>query len=271
MSNTYSRIETRKRATRRFNEIANESNRILIIHYSCESFYDIPEGRSARITSIGIKYFNTGQCTSFSIHKIVEKIPSISFNEIESHYDQLEKMMLDEFFEFVGRHQDFYWIHWNMRDINFGFEALKHRHHVLGGEPTLISNDKKIDLSSLLIDKYSPKYAGHPRLQKLVEMNRISTRDFMTGAEEAMAFEKKKFVELHKSTLKKIDIMNNLLIRTMNNTLKTNAKFKDSYGLSPTAVMELIKSYWGISLLIWIIGIILGGLFSAWIGLNFET
>ena len=32
--------------------------------------------------------------------------------------------MLARFFEFVRRHSHYYWLHWNMRDINYGFAAL---------------------------------------------------------------------------------------------------------------------------------------------------
>ncbi len=45
-------------------------------------------------------------------------------NKIEDYYDDLEKEMLDEFFLFVSKHNNYNRIHWNMRDINYGFEAI---------------------------------------------------------------------------------------------------------------------------------------------------
>jgi hypothetical protein len=262
MENNFSRLQLRRRAVKKLSDIVSQSHKVLIIHYSCESFYDIPEGRSARITSIGIKNFESGICTSFSIHKIIEKMQNIKFTDIENHYNEIEKIMLSEYFEFVRKHENYYWIHWNMRDINFGFDALKHRFEILGGIPIEISMDKTIDLSVLLIDKYGPNYISHPRLSKLIEFNKISMRDFMSGSDEALAFNNKKFVELHKSTLKKVDIMSNLIVRTMNNTLKTQAKFKDVYGLTATGVMEIIKENWIVSLLIWLLGIVIGTIIS---------
>jgi len=45
-----------------------------VIHYSCESFYDRPNGASPRITSIAVRKLDSGQTLSFSILSIgVEK------------------------------------------------------------------------------------------------------------------------------------------------------------------------------------------------------
>ena len=68
-------------------------------------------------------------------------------------------------------------------------------------------------LARLLIDIYGVGYAGHPRLEKLLEINKIKPRDFMTGSQEADAFEQQNFVGLHQSTLRKVDIIANILSR----------------------------------------------------------
>lgn len=46
-----------------------DAENLWIIHYSCESFYDRPEGRSPRITSIALRKLSSAQTTSFSIHQ----------------------------------------------------------------------------------------------------------------------------------------------------------------------------------------------------------
>ena len=124
-----------------------EADNCWVVHYSCESFYDRPEGRSPRITSIAVRKLDTGQTLSFSIHQVAEE-RRIPFNQIEAHYDQLEREMLDRFYTHVGSHRGMKYIHWNMRDINYGFPAIEHRHRVLGGDPVIIDDDKKIDLAS---------------------------------------------------------------------------------------------------------------------------
>ncbi len=259
--NDFSRIGTRNKAIHKLTEILKTEHKVLIIHYSCESFYEIPEGRSARITSIAVRYFDTGQDKSFSIHKVAE-LKSIQFDKIEDCYNEIEKALLDDFFDFVSKHKDYFWLHWNMRDINFGFEALNHRYNILGGKCINISNYNKIDLSRLFIDKYGPKYISHPRLEKLIEINKISSQGFLRGIDEADAFNKKNFVELHKSSLKKVDIIHNLLTRSLNNTLKHEGKYKDIYGLSPNGIMEIIKENWIISLVLSFLSMILGALIS---------
>jgi hypothetical protein len=143
-----------------------EAANVWVIHYSCESFYDRPNGQSPRITSIAVRKLDSAQTRSFSIHQIAErrKVPS---GEIEAHYDTLEREMLDAFYDHVRSFQGTKYLHWNMRDINFGFAAIEHRYRVLGGDPVVIEDERKIDLSRLLIDIFGVGYIGHPRLESL--------------------------------------------------------------------------------------------------------
>ena len=66
-----------------------------VIHYSCESFYDRPNGASPRITSIAVRQLDSGQTLSFSIHQVAEE-RGTAFNQIEVHDDDLERQMLDD-------------------------------------------------------------------------------------------------------------------------------------------------------------------------------
>ena len=68
-----SRYAEHKQAKQKLNEIAAKLDNCLVIHYSCESFYDIENDRTPRITSIAIMDLQSGQVTSFSIHKVAEK------------------------------------------------------------------------------------------------------------------------------------------------------------------------------------------------------
>lgn len=233
----------RKKIKGYIEKLISESELALIIHYSCESFYNRSEGKSPRITSLAIRNLNSGQTNSFSIHKIAEQ-KEIPFSDIENKYNELEKEMLSEFFKFVNSHQHFYWIHWNMRDINYGFSALEHRYKVLGGKPVIISEDKKFDLARFLVDLYGFGYIGHPRMQKLIEKNKITKLDFLTGAEESTAFENKEFIKLHQSTLRKVDILSNILKRTHDHKLKTNIRWQQALNFMPKVIIEIIKEHW---------------------------
>ena len=90
-----SRHTEHKQAKRKLDDIASRLDSCLVIHYSCESFYDIENDRTPRITSIAIMDLQSDQVTSFSIHKIAEK-NKVDFASIEKSYDELEKQMLDE-------------------------------------------------------------------------------------------------------------------------------------------------------------------------------
>jgi len=250
-----------KKARQLFHEIDNAPHNYLIIHYSCESFYDIKDGRTPRITSIAVYSYDSAQTDSFSIHKAAEKT-HIELKDIEQHYDNLEKDMLEEFFAFAKEHQNYSWIHWNMRDINYGFKAIEHRFSVLGGEPYKIPDSKKIDLSRLLIDCYGVDYIGHPRMEKLLEKNNIKAKDYLSGKEEALAFENKEYVKLHMSTLRKVDVFANLLNRTINNTLKVNSKWYDIYGVSIQGIFNFCKETWWIQIIWTFLSMILGAIIS---------
>lgn len=224
-----SRIDRRKRAKSKIFEIADDIKNVSAIHYSCESFYERPNGTSPRITSIAIKNLDTAQTKSFSIHQIAE-IKNISLDQIDSHYDKLEKDMLTRFYDFVDHNSQMKYLHWNMRDINYGFEALAHRFNVFGCNPKEIPQVNLYDLARILIEIFGIHYIGHPRLLKIVEKNHITDLNFLSGQEEASAFEHKEYVKLHLSTLRKVDTIANIFGRLTDGSLKHNATFKEIYG-----------------------------------------
>lgn len=248
-----------------FAEIDKNPQNYLIIHYSCESFYDINDGHTPRITSIAVYYYATAQTDSFSIHKVAEKL-HIPINDIESCYDELERTMLDEFFEYAKEHSNFFWVHWNMRDMNYGFKAIEHRYSVLDGEPYKIPDAKKIDLARQLINCYGVGYAGHPRMEKLLEQNRIKAKDYLNGQQEAEAFANKEYVKLHMSTLRKVDVFANILNRTVNNNLKVNSKWTEIYGVSIQGIFNFCKDTWWIQIIWTFISMVIGALIGEWIG-----
>lgn len=230
---------------------------VWVVHYSCESFYDRPNGASPRITSIAVRSLETGQTLSFSIHQVAEE-SGVPFDQIEQHYDALERQMLDAYYQHVGGHRGMKYLHWNMRDINYGFAAIDHRYRVLGGQPVQIDDNRKFDLSRLLIDMYGVGYIGHPRLGKLLEKNNIQPRDFMTGEEEAAAFIGGNYVGLHQSTLRKVDVIANLAERAHNRQLKTNTSWWEMHGGRMTTFFDWLAQHKLISFAIAVAGLVLG-------------
>ena len=243
MGRELKRLKRRKEIIRKMDGLLERDDTTLVIHYSCESFYDKSDGKTPRITSIAVRNLRSGQTDSFSIHQIAEE-QRIDFGDIYDHYDELEKEMLDRYFAFVRDNKHCSWVHWNMRDVNYGFAAIEHRYRVLGGKPIQVAEDRKFDLSRALVDIYGVAYIGHPRLESIIKKNRITDKDFLTGAQEAEAFEKKAFVRLHQSTLRKVDTLANLFDRCSNKSLKTKSSWIEQHGLTPDVLVELAKEHW---------------------------
>ena len=197
---------------------------VCVIHYSCESFYDRENGRSPRITSIALRKLDSAQTSSFSIHQTAET-NDIPLDKIQEQYDELEREMLSHFFSHLSKFQGMRYLHWNMRDANYGFQAINHRFRVLGGEDAtlhIIDDKHKEDLARLLQDIFGSDYIGHPRMENLLHKNGIAARDFLPGAEEAKAFERQDFAALHLSTLRKVDVIANIATLAHDRNLKTN-------------------------------------------------
>lgn len=223
--------------------IPRNKSRILIIHYSCESFDGLPEGKSPRVTSIAIRNFLSGGTKYFSIHKVAER-KKVAFDDIDSEYDALEKKMLKKFFKFLSDHKAYDWVHWNMRNDTYGFSALEHRFEVLEGKPKKLDDNRKFDLSNALVAVFGNEYIGHPRLIKLMEANNIPDHNFLMGSEEAKAFEKKDYFKLKRSTLRKVDALADIYHRVIHNKIKTNATWGDRHDVSPQIILEYFSRHW---------------------------
>src|SRR5688572_10282601 len=116
-----------------------DDKNVFLIHYSCESFCNIQNGKSIRITSIVVRNLKSAQTELFSIQKIAEQ-KSISMNNISDCYNDYELAMLKEYFDYIKHRNSAFWVHWNMLDMTFGFTVIEQRYIVLGGHPHIISD-----------------------------------------------------------------------------------------------------------------------------------
>lgn len=246
-----------KEARQRLDSLFSAPANVWVIHYSCESFYDRPNGASPRITSLAVRSLESAQTHSFSIHQVAERL-KVPFGEIEARYDELERQMLDSYYQHIGAHRGMKYLHWNMRDINYGFAAIDHRYQVLGGTPVVIEDARKFDLARILIDIYGVAYIGHPRLEKLIEKNNIQPRDMMTGAEEAQAFIERNYVGLHQSTLRKVDVLANIAERAHNKQLRANTTRWEMHGGRLRTAVDWLTENKLIAFLMAVVGVGLG-------------
>ncbi|EMW3574791.1 hypothetical protein ACVSUJ_21095 [Yersinia enterocolitica] len=195
-----------------------------IIHYSCQNLNDENEALSPRITSIAINHYTTGQSVSYSTHSISEEL-RIPRNDVLQRFDEVELELLTQFYNFIKERRDKFWVHWNMRNLTFGFEHLKHRYRVLGGtDPCDIAVEQRLNLNDLIADRYGTNYAKHPKMLSLMEQNGGKHRDFLDGKEEVDAFERKEFLRMHNSTLSKVGFFSSSMRKLVNGKLITTSK-----------------------------------------------
>ena len=199
---------------------ANEQT-LFIIHYSCQNLNDNNENYSLRITSIAVLHVGSSSMHSFSIHLAAE-IKNYDRDDIDKHYDELELEMLEEFYSLVKENSGAFWLHWNMSNINFGFETLAHRYKVLSKKDApRIEDSRKFNLISIILSLYGANCVDHPRMQKLMELNDGIHRDVLTGKEEVEAFQNKEYIKLHKSTMSKVYWFKSMYYRVLEGKVVT--------------------------------------------------
>jgi hypothetical protein len=230
-----------------FRETKKRPENFYIVHYSCQSLHDDNEGMSPRITSIVVQHLATRQTISFSVHVIAGEL-GVGRDEVAKHFDTIELRLLSDFYAFVKSRQDKFWVHWNMRNITYGFEHLEHRYRLLAKDipPGHVSVERRINLSDMLSSKYGKDYAGHPRLTTLMDLNGGVHRDFLAGEAEVQAFKEGAFIKLHRSTLSKVGFFSTVITAVHSRRLVTSARgllhFADRLMDSRSARLVLLAS-----------------------------
>lgn len=228
-----------------------------IIHYSCQNLSDSNENYSPRITSIAALHVERSIMHSFSIHLVAEE-EKVDRDNIECEYDRLEGEMLDRFYRFVSENPNARWLHWNMSNINYGFETLSHRYRVLmGKEAPKIADSRRYNISTLILKKYGKDCVDHPRMINLMELNGGKPRDMLTGQEEVEAFKAKEYIKLHNSTMAKAYWFQNIFWLLLKNKILTQrSNWKEKVNRitesTPAKVLSFIAVLYTISQLAYI-------------------
>ncbi len=260
-----SRYTDYKYASNILKGIENKPEKYLIIHYSCESFYNLG-GKSPRIASISVRQFNNAQTNNFSIHQYSEML---NIPITDDTYRDIEKELLTDFFAFVDKNLDKIWIHWNMRDSVFGFNAIEQRFMVLGGIPQAIDNDKKIDLGHLFKLLYGGDYIENPHIEKLLELNKFNPKQFLNGKQEAEAFDNSEYVKLSMSTSSKVNLFSTFVTHAINQTLKTRIPNWKIRGTNFAGLLATFQDTTSGKIIFWLVNTIIAGIIGAWISKYF--
>lgn len=180
--------------------IISNKSKVIVIHYACGNIYDsqVP----VRIGHISCLRMTSGQSKGFSFIDYKERHPT-------STDDEVEKFLLEEFFHFVQVNKN--WLHWNMKDSNYGFEALENRYKALGGNPTSFDSNKTINLATILKSIYGDDYARNPKMYDLSRLNNILPRNFLKGDVEADRFSSGNLREVGLSCNSKVGLFSHIL------------------------------------------------------------
>lgn len=243
MANLYA-YEKWRTAKKRIQELVSDGRNLYLIHYNCESLSK-EDGTSPRIATISIRNFSSSEELLFSLHKEHEvlfrskKPTDLSVDEL----DLLENNMLSKYFTILDRLKDNNFVHWKMRDETYGFAAIQHRAAVLGVANAIdLTFKNRHDLSVLVESIYGPKYTStHPHLQKLVEINNITTQGAVWGIEEVKLFSEREFRKLQNSVLRKTSILREILELTAAGTLVTEGKLSDLFSSKILAKYEILR------------------------------
>jgi hypothetical protein len=205
-----------KQATRDLADALAEGSNVICIHYSCENFNDVVD-RPAAVSAIGVAPFTDPsgehQADVFSIANSAEN----------DDRDAREKDMFQRFFEFARNQTDAHWVHWNMNNATYGFNALIARYrYLLEKEPPAVFRSERLyDLDSIVGARYGEAFVPHPKLPNLCRMNKMFMTLFSTGVEEASAFADGNFGLCERSAGHKAHLLASILQKFTSGTLQT--------------------------------------------------
>lgn len=253
MSSASKILDLRNKARIQLTSLLEQPSIVNVIHYACENFNNLQADNSPRITVIAVRNFDSGQTKTFSLEHEAE-LQRILMSEISQNLDTLESGMLGKFYELVKNCENHKWLHWNMRDTTFGFNAIANRYKVLENSPISIPDGQLFDLSQILVEIYGENYISHLRMQNLFQLNGLMHSDFLTGAEEAEAFEKGEYSRISKSTQRKTHGFSNIVKKVQAKSLKTENSWHRQYGwlLRTQIFVEAVYANWIFKLVVMI-------------------
>lgn len=207
-------VKDRKTAVKNLKKTTEDSSKVLFIHYSASNTLDDDDygNISPIITSIVIKSLDGQIDKQFAIHLEADKA-DIPKEQIQDSYRELELRILRLYNDFVKRHRDCFWIHWDMKNIHFGFEAIKHRYEKIFGDLSdycEVPSTNKKNLRNIIEGMYGENFvSGADTLKSLLLCNSDNVEDnrYLSFDNESTQFENKNFSAVIRSVDLKVDFI----------------------------------------------------------------
>ena len=239
----------RKIAVKNFHELVADPSQVFCIHYSqSQTFEDDYGNISPIITCIVIKSLDEAVDKQFAIHFEADKA-GIPKDQIQDSYRELELRILKSFNDFVRRNKDCLWVHWDMKNIHFGFEAIKHRYEKIFENTEDfedIPSNKKYNLLLLLEGMYGENFvSGSDRLKAFMTANNDDVDDpkYLSTGRESSDFDEKNFKGVIDSVDCKVEFLKKAAGKLL--TRKLVIPNKNSYALFLDIVTHPIFSFIG--------------------------
>jgi REase_DpnII-MboI len=192
-----------------------------VIHYACESLHDATD-HPPTVSCIVIRPIG-GSTQLFSR---TEAQPG-------TEPKQVEIGLLRRYFAALRRMDGTQFVHWNMSRAAYGFNAIESRFRFLTDEepPYVISTSVIHDLDDLVEAKYGAEYASNPKLPTLAQLNGLTQRYALKGAEEPQRFTAGDFSAIDRSIEEKVGWISEILRLLLDGELRT----LNSVGTTPFA------------------------------------
>ena len=223
-------LKQRNLATQNLKKLIQDPSSVFCIHYSQSETYDDDYGSiSPIITTIVIKSLDEKIDKQFAIHFEADKA-GIPKDQIQDSYRELELRILKSFNDFVKRYKNCVWVHWDMKNIHFGFEAIKHRFEKIFEDLEdyqEIPVHKTYCLLNILEKMYGENFVNGPdKLQSLMAFNNngLIENSFLQRPAESSEFEKKNFKGVIDSVDCKVEFLKKSLNKLATKTLRIQNK-----------------------------------------------
>ena len=226
------------RSVKTLNDLKKLKEKLIIIHYACTDVTISP----TIITSISIKNYSNEQIQTFGMDSF-----------------KTEKKILIEFVKFLKKNTDKIFVTWNQKSNTYGFQHLEQRckeNDVVSSLP--INQDQMTDLDNIFERQFGQKYAKHPKLRYLAELNDLTLMNFVDGENELSLYDKAEYRKIENSTNRKVAIISSLLTLSLDNKLKVDLVNYSENDLIQKKHDNLISSSTGINWVKW--GAIFGGI-----------
>jgi hypothetical protein len=169
---------------------------------------------------IACRALATGKEDIFAWHLDAEA-EGIPPGAIPARQPELERLLLQAFLRYVEESPRTWWLHWDLRSIQYGFPALAQRAKALGLGKVSFPDRRMIDLAAVLKQALGDDYVAHRRLQSLIELNGINDYELLDVPGLTAAFRAGDYARMLRSLRRKLHCLKCIVELVARGALRT--------------------------------------------------